>query len=151
MRRHQVGSALFLLLFGIYVSYESSKLVIGTISKPEPGFFPFWLGISLVLVSSCLLIQFTRSRAASVPSDRLWQGLRWEKILFSLVALLLYAFFLEALGYMIATFLLMLFLFLVIGSRGWVVSLFGSIITSLLTYGLFKIWLQVQLPKGIWG
>jgi hypothetical protein len=31
------------------------------------------------------------------------------------------------------------------------VVVFGSVFTSFLTYGLFKLWLQVQLPVGLWG
>jgi len=152
MKRDQFGSALFLLIFGIFISYESRKLAIGKIGNPGPGFFPFWLGIALIIVSFFLAIKFIRPKVdPSLSSKSLWEGFSWEKILFSLIALFLYTFFLENLGYTIATFLLMFFLFRVIGTRRWLVSIFGSVITSLLTYALFRLWLSVQLPKGLWG
>jgi len=152
MRRYQLGSALILLIFGLLVSYEATKLVIGKIGKPGPGFFPFWLGVALIIVSFCLLIKFSRSKGdPSLPSKSIWQGVYWGKIVFSLIALFLYAFFLESLGYTIATFLLMFFLFRAIGTQRWLTAIGGSVITSLFTYSLFRLWLQVQLPKGLWG
>jgi putative tricarboxylic transport membrane protein len=68
-----------------------------------------------------------------------------------LAALLLYGFFLESLGYILATFLLMFFFFRAIEPQKWVVVILGSVITSFITYFLFKVWLQVQLPAGVWG
>lgn len=152
MKRYQLGSAIFLLVFGIIISFEARKIEIGRISQPGPGFFPFWLGLALVIVSLALTIKFSREKVdQSSSSKSLWKGLYWEKIVFSLVVLLLYAFFLEILGYTIATFLLMLFLFKAIGSQRWRVSIVGSVFASLSTYTLFKLWLQVQLPVGLWG
>ena len=58
----------------------------------EPGRdFPFWLGIALVIVSLALILQL-RSQKGEGPIQRLWKGLRWEKILYALGALLLSLF-----------------------------------------------------------
>lgn len=150
MKRYQMGSAVFLLLFGAAICWEARTLDMGRVVKPGPGFFPFWLGIALVIVSLALILQLRRQKA-EVPIQRLWKGLRWEKILYALGALLLYAFFLESLGYILATFFLLSFLLRVIDAQRWPVVIFGSAITSFITYALFKIWLQVQLPVGLWG
>ena len=150
MKRYQIGGAVFLLFFGTLICWEARKLDIGRIVKPGPGFFPFWLGFSLVLVAVALMIQQRRAKTGE-PAQGLWKGRQWEKIIYILGALLLYAFFLEFLGYIIATFLLMFFLFRAVEKQKWPVVILGSISASLLTYGLFKLWLQVQLPVGLWG
>jgi len=31
------------------------------------------------------------------------------------------------------------------------VAISGAVVTSFITYALFKLWLQVQLPVGLWG
>lgn len=152
MKRYQVGSAIFLLILGIYTCFEARKLEIGGISRPGPGFFPFWLGSALVVVSLALVIKLGREKVHQyLPSKGLWKGLDWEKILLSLVALLLYGFVLESLGYCIATFLLMSLLFGPIGAQKWWVAIAGSIITSFFSYLLFRLWLQIQLPIGVFG
>jgi putative tricarboxylic transport membrane protein len=148
MRRYQLGSSLFLLFFGAFICFEATKLDMGRIVKPGPGFFPFWLGLALVLVSLAIVLQ---ARKAEAGGPSLWKGLRWPKIIVVLGVLLLYAFLLEWLGYLIATFFLMFFLFRFVETQRWWVVIFGSVTTSFVTYFLFKVWLQVQLPVGLWG
>jgi putative tricarboxylic transport membrane protein len=152
LKRHQIGCALFLVCFGIFICWEARKLDMGRVVKPGPGFFPFWLGLALIIVSLALLVNYGRKKIdPSLPSPDLWKGLHWEKVLYSSVALLLYALFLESLGYILATVLLILFFFRAIEPQKWVVVILGSVITSFITYFLFKLWLQVQLPRGLWG
>jgi putative tricarboxylic transport membrane protein len=152
MKRYQLGSAVFLILFGAFICLEARKLDMGRIVKPGPGFFPFWLGLALMLVSLALIFRFAREKIeSSASSQELWKSLSWEKVLYSLAALLLYAFFLESLGYIIATLLLLFFFFRAIDPQRWSVVILGSVITSFITYALFRLWLQVQLPVGLWG
>jgi len=152
MKRYHFGSFLFLLLLGLFVSFEARKLEVGKIFNPGAGFFPFWLSVGLIIVSAVLIIKsvFERDQPSS-EFKGLWRGLAWKKNLFVLGALFLYVFLLEILGYVISTFLLMLFLFRAIKAQSWIVMIAGSAFTSLSTYFLFKFWLQVQFPVGILG
>ncbi len=152
LKRYQIGCALFLFLIGIFVSWEGRGLDVGRVVSPGPGFFPFWLGLALIIVSLALLFHFGRKKVdPSLSSQDPWKGFQWEKVLYSSVALLLYALFLETLGYLLATVVLMLFFFRAIEPQKWVVVIPGSVITSFITYLLFKVWLQVHLPAGLWG
>ena len=67
-------------------------------------------------------------------------------ILFSLV---FYGLFLEKLGFILMTFLLMGFLLLAVGKVRKSLVIFLSLVSSLGCYGVFQLWLNVQLPKGI--
>ena len=152
MKTYHLGGYLFLFLLGFFVCFEARKLEVGKIFDPRAGFFPFWLSISLIIVSGILIIKsiFERDKPSS-EFRGLWTGLVWKKNLLVLAALFLYAFLLEILGYLISTFLLMLFLFRAIKAQNWVVLIAGAAFTSLSTYFLFKFWLQVQFPVGILG
>ena len=151
MRRADVGSALFLLLFGLAGAGEARRLALGTPGRPGPGFFPFSLGIALALIGVALLVRAVwggriesayRLRAGERPH-------RW-KVVATLAAMFLYAFVLEVLGFVLATALLVLFLFRAIEPQPWAVALGGSLLTALGAYVLFKRWLGVQLPAGPW-
>ena len=151
MKLYQLGSSIFLLLFGIFTCFEAQKLEIGRITRPGPGFFPFWSGLVLVISSLVLAIKSSREKLESSPSfGEMWKGLHWGKVLFCLAVVVLYAIFLECVGYIISTFLLMLLLFRAV-EMGYLLAIPGSIITSFITYALFRLWLQVQLPVGLWG
>lgn len=68
-----------------------------------------------------------------------------------MVALCVYALALEPLGFVAATFALLLFFFKALERQRWLVALASSLTTALLTYLVFKVWLNVQLPAAPWG
>jgi hypothetical protein len=73
------------------------------------------------------------------------------KIILVLLSLFLYAFFMEALGFIPITLLLFIFLLGMIEKRRWVFTIFVSVAVTGISYLLFEIWLKSQLPKGILG
>ena len=63
----------------------------------------------------------------------------------------MYALVLEVVGFVAATFALLLFFFRALERQRWPLALAGSLVTALLTYLVFKVWLHVQLPAGPGG
>jgi putative tricarboxylic transport membrane protein len=141
-----LASGLFWLAIAIFVSLEGfTRLKLGTLRQPGPGFFPFWSGLLLGTLSLILLARSLKSR------EQLGFGAtQWPALLLVLGALLAYLLFLETLGFVIVTFLFLLLLFR-FGKTGWIKSTAGSVIATSLAYALFRLWLQVQLPRGLFG
>jgi putative tricarboxylic transport membrane protein len=139
-------SSLFWLAIAIFVSFEGfAKLKLGTLRQPGPGFFPFWGAVILGTLSLILLVRSPKSRA------RLSFGaLRWPELLLVLAALLGYLLFLEALGFVVVTFCFLLLLFR-FGETGWIKSAASSVVATFAAYALFRLWLQVQLPRSWFG
>lgn len=139
-------SGLFWLAIAIYVSLEGfTKLKLGTLHQPGPGFFPFWGGVllgafALILLAGSLKPR-ERRRSAAVP---------WPALILVLGSLLGYLLFLESLGFVTVTFLFLLALFC-FADIGWFKHVAWSGIATLIVYGLFKFWLKVQLPSGLFG
>jgi len=148
-RRSDLWSGAFLLLLGLAYSWEAQKLGLGTPRTPAPGFFPFLLGSLLGLLSLIFLYTTFSRKRTEAPSPGLWKGLRWPKTLLILATITAYIFLVEPLGNLIATLLLMGFLFKGIEPQRWRVALLGAVLSSSETYILFKVFLQVQLPRGI--
>ncbi len=141
-----LASGLFWLAIAIFVSLEGfTRLKLGTLRQPGPGFFPFWSGLLLGTLSLILLARSLKSR------EQLGFGAtQWPALLLVLGALLAYLLFLEELGFVIVTFVFLLLLFR-FGKTGWIKSTAGSVIATSLAYALFRLWLQVQLPRGLFG
>ena len=139
-------SALFWLAIAIFVSFEGfTKLQLGALRQPGPGFFPFWGGLLLGVFALMLLARSLKLR------ERLDLGaLPWPALILVLGALLGYLLFLETLGFVIVTFLFLLALFC-FAEIGWIKQIAWSAIATTLVYGLFKFWLKVQLPQGLFG
>ena len=57
----------------------------------------------------------------------------------------------EALGFVVAVAAYLLFLLRAVEKESWRTSLGVSVGTVAVLFGLFRLWLQVPLPKGPWG
>jgi len=132
------------LLFGATAAYESTKLPFGTIHSPGPGFFPWWTGILIVLLSLALLVQSLTSRSST---NREGFG-RIGKVVALLIVLAAYTFLLDSVGYPLCTFLLVLFMLRVTDPQSWSLAVGVAAITAVGSYIVFAMWLSVPLPRG---
>ena len=148
MRRRDLGAAAVLLAFGLVAVSQALGLRLGSAAVPGPGFFPLGLAFAFSLVSLGLLVTALRTLPGPAP-PRADAGGRF-KVLGVLGALLLYALTLEWLGFPLVTFGLLLFFFKALQRQRWLVAIGGSLVTSLATYLIFKLWLGVNLPAGPW-
>ncbi|OGP69244.1 MAG: hypothetical protein A2169_09720 [Deltaproteobacteria bacterium RBG_13_47_9] len=139
-----------LIIIGSLVTLE-----IGTPKEPGPGLFPLLIG-SLVSVFSggvLILATFSKESKKSNVVD-LWRGLSWSKAAYTVIALFVYSLLLNILGFLITTFLLLIFLMKVVEPQKTKVAVPISVLASVLSYWIFDRILQVQLPRGVgdfWG
>ena len=75
------------------------------------------------------------------------QGL--AKIISVLLSLFLYAMLMEWLGFLIVTLLLFVFLLKVIEKKKWWLTILVGLIVTAISYLIFEVGLQSQLPKGV--
>lgn len=141
MPRDLVGG-LFWLAIAIFAASQGVTLKLGSLSRPGPGFFPFWGGVILGLFSLALL-----ARSLGQAERLSLAGIRWPMFLLVAGALLGYLLALESLGFVIVTVLFLLILFRA-ASSGWVWPVAGSVLATACVYVLFRVWLKTQLPVG---
>jgi putative tricarboxylic transport membrane protein len=150
VRRRDLGAAAVLLAFGLFALTQARGLRFGSIVSPGPGFFPLCLAIVLCLVSLGLLVRALRLPAGA-PRASGADAMGRAKVVGTLVGLVVYALVLEPVGFLLATFALLLFFFTALQRQRWYVALGGSVATSVVTYLVFKVWLGVNLPAGLWS
>jgi putative tricarboxylic transport membrane protein len=142
------GSLFFFIFLSVVICFESYKLGLGTLNNPSPGFFPFLTGAILGILS--ILCWVINSLAGGI-----WEWMKisisWSRAVPMLGALFLYSVFLDFLGFFLATFLLILGLLGGIERKSWLSSGLVAIGISVFSYIVFRVWLRVQLPEGIWG
>jgi putative tricarboxylic transport membrane protein len=140
--------AFFWIALAILVCYGATRLGLGTVTEPGSGFIFFWLGLVLVMLSLAAFAESLRGSEGIVQETR---EMNWVKIALVLLSLLLYAFFLERLGFVLTTFLLLSFLLGWIEQANWIRSLVVSTAAALGSFAIFELWLKIRLPKGIFG
>lgn len=142
------AGAFFWVAVGVLACYGASQLGLGNVAEPGAGFIFFWSGLVLMILSLIVLADSIRSSEDTV---HVMPRINWPKIALVLFSLLLYAFFLERLGFVLTTFVLMSFLLGCIEVTGWFRSLCVACAAALTSYAMFELWLKIRLPKGIFG
>lgn len=143
------GCAVWLIL-SVFVFTASLRLGVGALSSPGPGFIPFWASIGLASFTCILLGLNLVAKAQVVRGENGAKDSRWGNHLIVIAALTLYCLALEKLGYLLATFGLMIVLFS-LGKMKARAIIIGSLVTSLSSYGLFAYFLGTPLPRGIFS
>lgn len=148
MRAGGILAGLFWLALGAGAAHAGWALGLGTLRDPGPGFLLFGIGLIMVGLSAGVVAAAARA-AAPAAGPGLWAGTRWPKVVLVLSALLVYAWAFERLGFILSTILLMIFLFKAVEPQRWWIAIGGGVVTALLAYVVFGLWLKAQLPKGV--
>jgi putative tricarboxylic transport membrane protein len=150
MKKIDIFSSLFLILFGAVFCVSSLRLGIGRIHAPGPGLIPFGTGALLILLSiGTILEACTGSRGEEHTS--LFQGKRLGVVVWVQVCLFAYVLVLDILGFILATFLIMVVLFRISEKQSWKMVLLASAITTCFSYFLFDYVLECGFPRGVLG
>jgi putative tricarboxylic transport membrane protein len=152
MKNADQWSGLVLLIISGLIGWGALLLPYGNIHNPGPGFYPLWLGILLAVMSIALILKSMRHRGRQRNlRGSLAEKVRWDKVLFVLIALALYGYFMNILGFLMVTILLMVFLLRFIEPQPWRSVIAWTLIGSFGSYLIFEIWMKLRLPKGFWG
>jgi putative tricarboxylic transport membrane protein len=152
MARHDPVFAFIWIALGVFLCAESSSLGLGSIMEPGPGFMPFVMGSVMIGLAIALFLE-SYLQTRKIPSKKIspWSDVYWKKVLYVAVIMLAYAVLLSKLGYLLDTFILMVFLLKSGASIKWPTAIFVGALTSSVSYFLFGIWLHVPFPRGMLG
>jgi putative tricarboxylic transport membrane protein len=147
MKRYDLTIRFFWIALGFFVVIYSYMLGLGKLINPGPGLLPFILGLIFLILSSVRLVTVIRLREVEETGEDKKKVEHWRIILI-VIALLIWAFVLESLGFLIGTFILMTLLYRAAGYTKWYMAVFWGLITVLVTYFIFT-YLGVRFPPGI--
>jgi putative tricarboxylic transport membrane protein len=151
MRSRDIISSLLWAAMGIGICYGGYELGLGQLHDPGGGFIFFWVGVIMIGLSSGILAQAVRQKAIAGEMKAVWAGISFKKIVSVLAALFIYTYLLTPLGFIPATILLLIFLFKAVEPQRWSWAILGAVVSTMVAYSVFQLWLQCQLPPGLLG
>jgi hypothetical protein len=141
--------ALFLLCCSVITVISSRSYDYWYSNQPGPGFFPFWLGILLAVLS--LILLFLSLKQGSREKIYFPNRAAFKKLGIILGTQLGFVIVINKLGFLITSALFLFTLFACFPKYRNLVNGILSICISALFYLLFQRWLSIPLPSGYFG
>ena len=143
-------SAIFFLIIGGFFALYARSVDIGTWQEPGPGFLPFWAGLTIAIMSLALLLKNLKRKGPVRPSF-FPESESWKRVLTTFLALIVYNFIFDLLGFALTTFLFVGVLVKFIFPQSWAKTLIVAVSAAIIARLLFINFLETQLPKGFLG
>jgi putative tricarboxylic transport membrane protein len=147
VRSLELWTAALVLLLGLLVLWDSRRLGSSWGEDgPEPGYFPFYIGLLICISAVVTLVTAFRQRELRhkpfVSREQL------KLILIVLLPTIVYVSVIAYLGlYVASTVYIALFMWR-LGKYSWLTTLPVSIGVSVAFFLVFEVWFKVPLPKG---
>jgi putative tricarboxylic transport membrane protein len=136
------ASGLVICALASVALFSSRNLPYGSIGAPDSGFFPKTLSVLLLIFGSAISATAFANKPVKIDLDA-----GNLKVLVGAIALLLYAFALDAVGFVIATILILLLMMRGFGEMSWKASGLIAVVSVAIAYVGF-LQLGVPLPRG---
>jgi putative tricarboxylic transport membrane protein len=141
----ELGVGIAMIAFGALIIIGSLKVGIGWGDEgPKSGFFPFYLGIAIILSSGANLTMAFAQDPHKIFAD--WSQLL--QVLSVVVPTAVYVFVIPWAGIYVSSLLLIAVFMMWLGRYGIAMSAAVSIGVTIATYLMFEKWFLVPLPKG---
>jgi putative tricarboxylic transport membrane protein len=157
MRVADAVTAVGIFLLGLIVIWDSRRLGAGWASDgPEPGYFPFYIGLILCVASVINLFNAVRTKAGQAEkANASFVSVSSLKMVLSvLIPTVVYACMIGGVGpipglgiYVSSVFFIAAFM-IWLGKYKWLLSLTVGIAVPVVFFLLFGTWFKVPLPKG---
>ncbi len=152
MRKANIVVALLLMAVGLLVVGDSIRLGFGWgLSGPEPGFFPFIMGLGVIICTFFIVLKGIgayRKQGAGKPLI-IPGGL--TQILWVLIPAGGMVAMTELIGLHLATVLYLAFSMGVQGKMRWPAVVALSLLVPLAVFIVFDKLFLIPLPEGVWG
>jgi len=139
---------LAVLLLGSVVVFFSSQLPYEAEYGPGPGFLPLWIGIALIACAIATIIKAIRKYR--YEEGRFFQA-KTGQVVFVGVTLIITFLLVPVFGLSLGLALFTGFTMRTAGRHGWMLCIFGAVVTAAAIRLIFGVMLDIPLPRGFIG
>ena len=144
-RIYQVTGLIFFGI-GLLLVFQGRALKIQGDFGPAPGFFPFWIGLLLSVMSLVWFAQVSLAPAPALPADFIPERPQLRAVVAVVLALICFMLLLRPLGFNLSMLGLLLFLFFAAGRDHPVAKVVIAVAGSFGLHYVFEQILKVPLP-----
>ena len=142
------ASGFFMLLLGVWLTYQATRLSIWK-GGPNEGFFPLVIAILMMGLSLGVLLKGTLRRSPAKGEAAKDERTALTRVVLYAVLMLVYGLLLETVGFVISTLLFLILVLKFAEKQGWKRGFVVGVISVLASYLLFVYALGVPLSRGL--
>jgi len=146
-RAAELGMAALFLVLGAIVIFDSVRLgARWDENGPQPGYFPFYLGVLICLASA---VNFALGLRLRGERNRTFVGVQQLKLVLAvLVPSAVFAGLIGWLGIYVSAILYVSYFMRVLGAYAWWKLAAVAVGNSTVFFLIFEVWFKIPLPKG---
>jgi hypothetical protein len=138
------------MALSLFICQQATLIGVGSLRRPGPGLLAFGAGAGIGLLALAVFIRAFLSKPAVDTAQEEKSGRR-VKFFLICTSLFVYAAVISWFGFVVSTFLFVLFLLRTVQTeKGWR-SLLKALLITAGTYLVFVVWLGIRLPGGFWA
>ena len=139
--------AVLIIMVGGLIIHGSRKLGSEwTTDGPGAGYFPFYIGLILVISGAGTLYQSLNGKSKNTETfvDREQLG----RVFSVLLPAIVYVGAIQFIGIYVASAIYIALFMIILGKYSWAKSIAAALVVNVLFFMMFEVWFQVPLHKG---
>ena len=149
MKKADIAVGSGLIIISVWIIWYASQYSKATIYYYGPNFFPQILAVAMIICAIVLILNALRGKSQE-KSDRI-QLKGFVRMVIAIAICIGYLFLMQFVGFAMGTCVFLYVLMMFIGQKGLVKRISSSIAVALIVWAIFRYFLVIPLPTGIFA
>jgi hypothetical protein len=149
VKKADIGVGIGLIVFSTWIFWYANEYSKATIYYHGPNFFPQFLAIAMSICAIILILNAIKGNSLERKDRIHLKG--FIRMVIAIVICIGYLFLMQAIGFTMGTCVFLYVLMMFIGQQGQVKRISSSIAVSLIVWAIFRYFLVIPLPTGMFA
>ena len=149
MKKADISTGIGLIIFSAWIFWYAGAYSKATIYYYGPNFFPQALAIAMIICAIILILNAIKGKSME-RSDRI-ELKGFVRMVIAIAICIGYLFLMHVIGFTMGTCVFLYVLMVFIGQQGLKKRIFSSIAVSLIVWAIFRYFLVIPLPTGMFA
>ncbi len=147
MKKVDIGIGISLIVLSFLLFWYAGRYREVTVHTYGPDLFPRLLAGLMIVLASSLIFKAFQGKSLKLEERIDPQG--FLRVLTAIAICVGYVFLIHILGFAVSTFIFLFTLMGLLKQKGLIIRVLSSVITSLIIWAIFRYFLVIPLPEGI--
>jgi len=149
VKKIDIGTGVGLIIFSAWIFWYASAYRKATIYYYGPNFFPQFLAIAMCICAIILILNAIKGKSMEKDDRIHLKG--FIRMVISIGICIGYLLLMQVIGFAMGTSVFLFVLMMFIGQKGLVQRITSSVVVSLIVWAIFRYFLIIPLPTGMFA